>query len=53
MTIRIVGLGIMLLACFLIPFVFLYLNYKHHLKNDINPRGKSKWLMFFLPPGWH
>lgn len=45
-----VTLVFIIIFCFVIPFVFLFLNYKQHIKHDMSARKKSKWRLFFLPP---
>jgi hypothetical protein len=45
-----VAVVIILVLCFIIPFVFLFLNYRQHIKYDIGARKKSGWKLFFMPP---
>jgi hypothetical protein len=51
MTEWVVALVTLLLVCGIIPFIFLFLNYKQHMKNDIGTTKKSRWKLFFFPPG--
>lgn len=45
-----VALVIIILFFFIIPFAFLFLNYKQQAKYDIGMKKKTKWKMYFLPP---